>query len=629
MSSNTKPATGTVRLGLILTAVILLALIPPLTLLGVAIWRASAADRASASAQFLSQARTMSNMFASALQANIAVVSAVADAEGVAGGTLDRLHGISSFFAADIVDPSTNPAFPAVPAEAHGWAASNLFDIEPGEQARLAITLNAEGDPLTLVMDPRQLTRGLRIETRPDDDTLVAIVDGNGHIIARSRDEDRFIGARVPTWDALLAVGAPTGIFSAQLLDGDSITFAFSTIANTPGWVVVVGVPTAIFDARSREPWLFAIGGGVAAIIAGAGLALVIARRIVRPLGDLAAYAETTISGEPNTPPGRSLIAEYETLRHTLIDTQQRLVDRANSLAISEARFRAVARAGAVVTWRGSIDGNLLELDGWDDLSGLPGEPLLGHAWADSIHPDDRHYMRRLWHDCLRACAPLDAECRVATAEGEWLYVRIRGVCLLDSTGAPVEWAGTIEDIHTRKLREQRDYHLAFHDQLTGLPNRGLLKERLDDVMDATRQRGPGALLYVDLDHFKQANDSYGHATGDAILRIFSERLCSQLRASDMAARMGGDEFAVILSEIESPNDALFTAMRIIRSVSAPYDVDGTAIRIGAPIGITMIDGLQPAEILLRQADLALYEAKGAGRGHAIIYDPQLGRRFA
>src|SRR5690606_25640603 len=136
--------------------------------------------------------------------------------------------------------------------------------------ARLAITLNTghEDGPtegLTFVTEPRQLTRALRFDTGAYGETLVAVVDGNGRVIARSRDEDRFIGAAVPTWSALVAVGAPSGIFSAELLDGDSITFAFSTIQGTPGWVVVAGVPSAIFNARWREPLLYLAGGGIAA----------------------------------------------------------------------------------------------------------------------------------------------------------------------------------------------------------------------------------------------------------------------------------------------------------------------------------------------------------------------------
>lgn len=331
--ADSPRTTRAVKLRFILTAVILVALIPPLFLLSLAIWRAGEADRAAANAQFLSQARAMSSMFASALRANIAVVHAVAELDNDTGGSIDRLSGVSSIFSAEIAPTGADPAYPAAPAEAGGWTASNLFGIETGVKAKLAITLRTgfgDGDTLTLVMDPRQLTRALRFDTGAYGQTLVAVVDGNGRVIARSREVDRFIGAPVPTWNALLDVNAPSGIFKAELLEGDTITFAFSTIPGTPGWVVVAGVPSAILDTRWGEPLRYFVGGSIAAVLAGAGLALLVASRIARPLSALAAYAETTTGGTPGTPPGRTPISEYETLRDTLIEAQHRLLDRAN-----------------------------------------------------------------------------------------------------------------------------------------------------------------------------------------------------------------------------------------------------------------------------------------------------------
>lgn len=623
-SSASSFAERTVRLRSILSALILIALTPPLCLLAMSILRAGAADRANSNAQFLTQARTMASMFGSSLEANMSVVAAIAGRTDTDEGRIEHLHGIGTFFSADFATDRPNPAYPAVPAQPGSWIMSNLIDIEQGKQARLAITINTspEGtsgtERLTLVMEPRQLTRALRFDAAAYGDTLVAVVDGNGRIISRSRDEERFIGARVPTWDALLAVGAPSGVFNAQLLDGDSITFAFSTIAGTPGWVVVAGVPTAIFDSRWREPLVFLAGGSIIAVLAGIVLALIVAHRIAQPLTALADFAEA--STDAPTPPPASPITEYAALRRALLDAHAKLTDRANRLALSEDRYRALARVGAIVTWRRSVDGPLLELDGWEDLTGAPAAPLLGNGWANAIHPDDLPDVEATWQEAFATDRAIDFECRVVLANKDWLWIRARGVCLRDTTGTATEWVGTIENINERKQRQLRDNHMAFHDELTGLPNRGLLRERLDQALAAAQQETISALLYVDLDYFKRANDTYGHAAGDALLRLVADRIAAQLRPSDTPARLGGDEFAVVLHDISHVDTAVATGLRLVRALSLPFDLGDVTIHIGASVGIALIISSTSAQEVMRQADMALYEAKGEGRGRCIVY---------
>ena len=170
---------------------------------------------------------------------------------------------------------------------------------------------------------------------------------------------------------------------------------------------------------------------------------------------------------------------------------------------------------------------------------------------------------------------------------------------------------------------ETRLRHLALHDPLCGLPNRIFFGERLEAVIDEVRSSKPAAVFYIDLDHFKDVNDTLGHPVGDELIRNVTLRLSHTLRGGDLVARLGGDEFAVISSGIG--NDApkmMALAQRIIAAICAPYHVAGQNIVIGASIGIAIIDkNCAGAADIMRYADMALYRAKNEGRNRACIYD--------
>ncbi|MCY1137129.1 sensor domain-containing diguanylate cyclase [Actinoplanes sp. Pm04-4] len=176
------------------------------------------------------------------------------------------------------------------------------------------------------------------------------------------------------------------------------------------------------------------------------------------------------------------------------------------------------------------------------------------------------------------------------------------------------------EDVEARlREREQELHHLAFHDPLTGLANRLLFYDRLTHAV-ATRGRTGGrlAVLFIDLDGFKEVNDRLGHNAGDLVLRTVGDRLRTSLRAADTVARFGGDEFAVILEDIESPADARSAAERVIAGVRAPIDVNGEEARVSASIGIAVSDRDSTADDLVGQADAAMYAAKNAGKNRYV-----------
>jgi len=174
----------------------------------------------------------------------------------------------------------------------------------------------------------------------------------------------------------------------------------------------------------------------------------------------------------------------------------------------------------------------------------------------------------------------------------------------------------THEDITKRREAEEKIVYLAWHDVLTGLANRALFQERLDQAL-ALAKRGNGfAVLFIDLDGFKAVNDTYGHPLGDSLIRAVAGRLREALRDGYTIARLGGDEFAILQLGVAGQTETTTVARRIVEAISKPFELDGHQVTVGASIGIAMApaDGVDPVE-LMKHADLALYRSKHDGRG--------------
>ncbi len=187
----------------------------------------------------------------------------------------------------------------------------------------------------------------------------------------------------------------------------------------------------------------------------------------------------------------------------------------------------------------------------------------------------------------------------------------------------------TTEDITERRRSEARIAHMAHHDALTDLPNRILLKERLELAVSRVHRGEIVAVHLLDLDHFKNVNDTLGHPVGDKLLKGVTERLGKLIRETDTIARMGGDEFAIVQVGIKEPSDASDLAQRVIEVVNAPHDIDGHQVVAGTSVGIAIgpLDGTDPDQ-LIRNADLALYRAKGDGRGTFRFFEPDMDARM-
>ncbi len=241
-----------------------------------------------------------------------------------------------------------------------------------------------------------------------------------------------------------------------------------------------------------------------------------------------------------------------------------------------------------------------------------------GALYAESVHPDDREEVAALMQAHLAGTIPaIEAEYRRRCADGHYLWVLLRArVVERDAAGHALRIVGTLMDISRRKEAELHVIHLAHHDTLTGLANRALFHQRLSEVLERSR-RGSAryAVLACDLDRFKAVNDTFGHAEGDRLLCTVAERICAVMSPQDTVARLGGDEFAVILGEV--PDDGAIDAAceRIIAAIGAPMPHHGGTIDIAVSIGVALVSGGEAtAEEVFRQADMAMYQAKAAGR---------------
>jgi diguanylate cyclase (GGDEF)-like protein/PAS domain S-box-containing protein len=245
------------------------------------------------------------------------------------------------------------------------------------------------------------------------------------------------------------------------------------------------------------------------------------------------------------------------------------------------------------------------------------------------LHPNDREPTAAAIESHLRDRRPFNVEQRLRTKSGEYRWFNARGQALWDEDGQPIRMVGSTTDITERKRTEEELAYMATHDALTGLPNRWLLNDRLTlELARAQRHQQKLAVMLLDLDYFKDVNDTLGHTTGDKLLQVVGRRLRSLVRKSDTVARMGGDEFMLILlfPRIRENGDAAKIAQRILEAFRRPFAFDEHETCITASIGIAIYpDDGKDADTLMKNADIAMYRAKAQGRDNYQHYSSKEG----
>ena len=295
----------------------------------------------------------------------------------------------------------------------------------------------------------------------------------------------------------------------------------------------------------------------------------------------------------------------------------------------SEMRYRTLFEGNLAGVFRSSVDGRLLDCnDSFARIFGYASrdEALSQTAWDFYLTPEDRNAsMLRLQENGSLT----NYEARLRRRDGSPVWILENCTLVSGPEGERTLLEGTIIDITERKRAEDQVKELAFHDALTGLPNRTLFNDRLAvAVAQAFRQPSRLAVLYLDLDRFKVINDSLGHSTGDELLRGVAERLRASVREGDTVARLGGDEFTVLVAGLATDEDTLKIAHKILEAIRLPFRIDDRDLYVTTSIGIALYpaDGLD-AETLVRNADTAMYRAKDQGRDHCQLYTPAMNSR--
>jgi diguanylate cyclase (GGDEF)-like protein len=255
------------------------------------------------------------------------------------------------------------------------------------------------------------------------------------------------------------------------------------------------------------------------------------------------------------------------------------------------------------------------------------GEPDVPYdRYLSSIHPEDRPRFDQVLLQCLDGTGSLDIEYRVALIDGSYRWLRTKGDALLNLDGDPIKVLWVTEDVSQRKDMDARVRFLAHHDLLTGLPNRTLFQDRLQQALAAAkRMQTRVALLFVDLDRFKAINDSFGHKAGDTVLQAVAARLRRCVRETDTVCRHSGDEYLIALSALRDPAEGALVADKILQVFGKPFSIDGNELTLSASIGISVYpDDGHTIEDLVRNADAAMYHSKRNGRNRFEFFTPEL-----
>lgn len=259
------------------------------------------------------------------------------------------------------------------------------------------------------------------------------------------------------------------------------------------------------------------------------------------------------------------------------------------------------------------------------DIVGYSNDELLRMSFQEITHPEDlsvdlEHVQQLLGGETNS----YQMEKRYIRKDKEHIWIQLTASIFRDEDGSPQYFIAQIEDINERKTRESEIQKYAYFDALTKLPNRRMLMDRLlQELSQAERHQRTMAVFFLDLDHFKRINDTLGHEVGDLVLKEAASRLLASVRAHDTVARLGGDEFVVILSEVSHQDEVCVIADKILKKFHEPVYVHTQAVAIGTSIGIAVRSGDMKvtAKEILKQADMAMYESKAAGRNRYYFYN--------
>ncbi len=300
------------------------------------------------------------------------------------------------------------------------------------------------------------------------------------------------------------------------------------------------------------------------------------------------------------------------------------------ALSAAEQRFERALREAHDVLWEWDmVSGSAFFSSRFQELvgSGRPTLPTRISEWFERVHPEELEPLHSAIEEHRRGESErFEHVHRLRRHDGSYVWVAAGGLITRNAQGEPIRMTGWLSDVTEQRRSEAQLRRLALQDALTGLPNRVLFMDRLEQAHERARRRQRDyAVVLVDLDRFKVINDSFGHALGDLLLMKVARILRDTVRPGDTIARLGGDEFVILLEELDQPEQADEIANEVLGTLVQPIEVDGHRVVVGASIGMSRGSGqrgaLRPEEIL-READIAMYKAKSMGGERVDVYDP-------
>jgi len=301
------------------------------------------------------------------------------------------------------------------------------------------------------------------------------------------------------------------------------------------------------------------------------------------------------------------------------------------ALRDSEERYALAARGANDGIWDWNVKSNQVYFSQrWKTMLGYEENEISTsiEEWLRRVHPEDLDRLKVAIHAHLDGTtAHLESEHRMLHRDGSYRWMLSRGLAVREPNGAAYRVAGSQTDITDRKYAEEKLLHDAFYDLLTNLPNRALFMDHLGLAIERAKRRKDYvfAVLFLDLDRFKDVNDSLGHNVGDELLNLVARKLESRMRSTDTVARFGGDEFVILLDDIQSEDNASQVANWILSELAVPFKFHNREVYISTSIGIVLSTiGYNRADEVLRDADIAMYNAKTKGKARFEIFQPQM-----
>jgi len=316
-----------------------------------------------------------------------------------------------------------------------------------------------------------------------------------------------------------------------------------------------------------------------------------------------------------------------------MISTVQDVTDRKlaeEALRESERRYQIMAESSPVGIFRCDRNSRCRYVNRrWREITGLTTTQAATDGWLSAVHPDELDQVTRNWQLAVAAGQVFRGECRFRRPRGVTTWVFVQAEPSYDLQQQLSGYIGSVTDISDRKRTEEEIRRIAYYDTLTRLPNRAFFLEQLRrNIASANRTGRRSALLFCDLDNFKDINDTLGHDKGDLLLQGIAQRLSACIRKGDTLGRLGGDEFVLLLPKVESSRDAVMVARKIKDQLARPFDLDGHEIYTSTSVGIAFYpDDGDSVTTLLKHADMAMYAAKKSGRNRYHFFDEEMHER--